>query len=404
MLDKRRRIVPAVVLGSVLLTGAGVAAATVVKSPQQAVADAGPPPRDVLTAAVEHRVLTDTVVTRGRVAAAQTVDVSPAPAAADGAMGPVVTRTFVRPGDGVEAGQVLVEISGRPFFALPGDIPVYRDLRPGTSGEDVAQLQHALAQAGFPTGEDAEGTYGPGTARAVAGFYRDLGYAPVPDENGQALMPAAELVFLAGFPARVEAMTARVGAAPGEGALTLSAGDLAVEGTLAPHEYGLVRTGQQVEIHSETTGETATATVTHLAGHGPAPGPAPRPGEEPPPPGTGPATAAPDASGHWFRVHPDDPLPAALAGRNVRVTIEAASSAGEVLVVPVTAVSAGPDATTAVTVLREDGSRQRIEVRTGISGDGHLEVTPVGQERLEPGDRVIVGARQDGTGSGEPDR
>lgn len=400
MLDKGRRTVLAVVLGAVLLTAAGVTAATWVKSPQQAIADAGPPPRDVLTAPVERRVLTDTVVTRGTVTAEQTVEITPAHGG-DGSVGPVVTRTFVRPGDRVEPGQVLLEVSGRPLFALPGEVPVYRDLRTGVAGDDVAQVQDALSEAGFPTGDDRPGEYGAGTAAAVAGFYRELGYPPVPDEGGTALLPAAELVFLTGFPARVDATTARVGTAPGAGALTLSAGELTVEGTLAAYEHGLVRAGQAVEIHSETTGDTVAATVTHLAGAGDGgtgAGGAGTDGGE----GAAAAGGGPDGSGHWFRVRPDAPLPAALAGRDVRVTIEAAATATEVLVVPVTAVSAAPDATTAVTVRHEDGRTERVEVRTGTAGDGHLEVEPVGGARLAAGDRVVVGDRR--AGGPEDDR
>ncbi|MEE1927531.1 peptidoglycan-binding protein [Streptomyces sp. TRM 70351] len=433
MLRRRRHAAIAVVVGAVVLTGVGVSAGSVIKSPQQAAADVGPPAPDTLTAPVEHRVLTDTVVTRGQVTSGHTVDVAPAgPAGAEAGLA-VVTKIMAEAGGAVEPATVLLEVSGRPVFALRGTLPVYRDLKPGAQGDDVRQLQEALAGVGFGTAADTPGTYGEGTTSAVRALYAALGYDPVsaePDgeqrvrdaeravrdaeravedaapgtgrtraaeDLGAArealaaarraagpMVPTSELVYLPGFPARVDALNARVGGPAGERLLTLSAGELVVEGTLGAHEKGLVRKGQKVELFSETTGRTATGTVASVAAQ------LTVPGEQPSEEGAG-AALTQGGAGYAFVVEPDKALPAELAHENVRLTVQAASSTGKVLVVPLSAVSAGADSRTSVTVREAGGRQRRVEVRPGISGDGYVEVTPVGDGELRADDQVIVG-------------
>ena len=42
--------------------------------------------------------------------------------------------------------KVILTASGRPVFALQGELPAYRDLVPGISGDDVLQLAASVAQ------------------------------------------------------------------------------------------------------------------------------------------------------------------------------------------------------------------------------------------------------------------
>lgn len=178
-LARRRRVLVAVVVGAVILSGVGIAASTVIKSPAQVAAEAGAPERDVLTAQVESRVLKESVILRGKVVADRTVTISPSASVAEGAAS-IVTKLSAKAGDKVEAGRVLVEISGRPVFALRGDLPVYRDLKPGAKGDDVTQLQQALAGLGFGGGGDPKGEFGASTQAALASYYESIGYDPRP--------------------------------------------------------------------------------------------------------------------------------------------------------------------------------------------------------------------------------
>ncbi|MER8187685.1 peptidoglycan-binding protein [Kitasatospora sp. NPDC094015] len=478
---RRRRLLLVVMACAVVLSAGGLASALVIKSPAQAAAEAGPPVADVLTAPVEKRVLTATVVVRGQVTAAQSVDVAPVAPGGQAGGRAVVTKLPLKAGDPILAGQSVLEVSGRPVFALPGELPVYRDLRPGTTGQDVAQLQRALGALGFGSAGDRPGTFGEATKAAVEAFYAARGYDPLPaapdgdaqlsaardavtaadraasdardalaeaarsggagtapdakgtatdakgttpdakgaapssgaarkqvDRTAQdlalarqrlaaveaangAMVPAAELLFLSGFPARVDGIAAQVGSEVTGRVLTVSAGALVVHGTLSPSDQGLVHPGQQVQILSELTGTTAAGTVDAVAdtmddgrgqsgqpGTGGAPGTTPQQG------------AGSGQPGYRMTVRPTDPLRAELAGQDVRLSVQSASSAGPVLVVPLSAVSAGADGRTVVTVY-QDGRRRPVEVTPGTVGGGSVEVRPAGADQLREGDQVIVG-------------
>ncbi|MFD9266361.1 peptidoglycan-binding protein [Streptomyces goshikiensis] len=486
-----RRGVLGVVGGAVLMAVGALLATAVVKSPAQLAAEAGPPAQGVLTAEVERRVLAETVVTRGTVVADQSVTVAPPG---------VVTKLPLKAGDPVAAGRLLAEVSGRPVFALRGAVPMYRDLVPGATGDDVAQVQAALRELGHGTGTDPKGVFGPGTKAALAELYRAVGYAPLPAlKDGPAtvkaardavraarwaledtetppeppapdpssptaappgapgtpppgapsptgkpagsgpeagsgpgkgtgsgagsgsgagagkgagagsgagkgagvrrereralealreaqeglaaaeaadgpMLPAAEAVFLRGFPARVAAVAAQVGATVSGPVLTLSAGELVVEAYLKEDKRQLLRPGMPVVISSELAGsDTRGAVAVVAAERSPAPQP---PGGD---------------LGYRMVVRAGQPLPAGFAGQDVRLTVESAATDGEALVVPVTAVSAGADGRTVVTARAADGTQRRVEVRTGTSGDGFIAVTPARPADLAPGTKVVIG-------------
>ncbi|MET8584819.1 peptidoglycan-binding protein [Streptomyces collinus] len=426
-LSRRKRLLGGLAGGSVLLAATALWTSAYVKSPAQAAADARPPAADVLTAPVERRVLSDTVVVRGTVSASQTVDVA-ASGAAEGGLKPVVTKVMVHSGQTFPAGRVLLEVSGRPLFALRGSLPVYRDLKPGAHGDDIRQLQRGLRDLGHSTGSDRPGVFGSGTKHAVAALYESIGYEPVTTDGTAAtaartgvkraqreldrltgkgagagdigfaradladakselakaesvsgpMVPASEVVFLSGFPARVDSLAAKVGAEPGEKLATVSAGKLVVNGSLSLQDKGLVHPGQKVRVYSEVTGDELTGTVARVA-------------DAPTTSGADGQDAEQGPEGYTVTVTPRSPLPARLAGQDVRLTIEAASSGDKVLVVPVSAISAGADSRTTVTVLDRSGARRRVEVRVGTSGDGYTAVTPAAGDRLASGDKVVVG-------------
>ena len=74
-------------------------------------------------------------------------------------------------------GDVILTASGRPVFVLQGQVPAYRDLTPGLSGDDVAQLKQALKRMGFDPGS-TDGTYDEQTGAAVAKWYKAKGWEP----------------------------------------------------------------------------------------------------------------------------------------------------------------------------------------------------------------------------------
>ncbi|MFE0802546.1 peptidoglycan-binding protein [Streptomyces sp. NPDC058812] len=467
-LTRKRRWAVGIATGAVLLSGAGMAATQMIKSPAQAAADSEAPPPTVLTAPVEHRVLEDSVTVRGTVTAAQTVEVSPSAGSPDGGA-PVVTKLPVKGGQQIEAGQRLLEVSGRPVFALQGELPVFRDLKPGAEGDDIAQLQDALTALGHSTAGDRDGYFGPRTKAALTAFYDSIGYTPQPaQEDGDSavdsaesavteaeraledarlgaasgagsgtrgedagtgtgvdgkgagegsarqveraredlakareelarvrattgpMLPASEVVFLSRFPARVDEVHARVGEEVSGPVLTVSAGALVVHGYLQQHEKGLVRSGQQVEILSEVTGRTATAKVVSVAD---------TVGQEQTAASGEDKEQAAGAQGYLMLVRPDEPLPPDLTGQDVRLTVRAAATKGASLVVPLSAVSAGADGRTTVTVVEKGDGRRKVAVATGSTGDGCVEVRPQTTDALTEGDKVLIGVRASPAGA-----
>ena len=103
-----------------------------VQSSDQAASLAAPPTPSWIAADVEQRVLAQTVISRGDVRPQVSILLG-VPSSIEGS--PVLTAIGVRVGDAVTEGTRVMEVSGRPVFVLRGDVPVYRSLRPGMTGE-----------------------------------------------------------------------------------------------------------------------------------------------------------------------------------------------------------------------------------------------------------------------------
>lgn len=184
-------------------TGTWVLASRV-QSPQQAASNAAPPEASWVTALVERRVLTQTLITRGDVTPELSASLRvPVSVVGD----PVITDLAVSPGDDVIEGQRVIEVSGRPVFVLVGDVPVYRSLRPGMTGADVGQLQAALVRLGCPIADPSR-TYGPDTKNCVGKFYTEAGYDPMPSSDTEAADLAAAEKAAADAQAAVDAADA----------------------------------------------------------------------------------------------------------------------------------------------------------------------------------------------------
>ena len=136
-----------------------------------AIAQTGSP----LLAPVEERVLHPKVVTLGTARYGLPQSISIVPSALKAKPGLITTlplrnREF-------DEGRVMLTVSGRPTFVVQGEIPAYRDLVPGTSGDDVRQLEQALVRLGFDPGPP-DGTFDTQTSGAVAKWYAASGWEP----------------------------------------------------------------------------------------------------------------------------------------------------------------------------------------------------------------------------------
>jgi hypothetical protein len=187
-------------------------------------------------------------------------------------------------------------------------------------------------------------------------------------------LPAGEVLYLTQLPRRVDAVAARRGAVLEGAAMTVSGATLGLSGTVAVADARLLHPGMTATFELPDGAEQA-ATITEVT---------PGEGEE----------------ARWtVRLEPAPLTPeqvTQLQGANVRVGIPVGATDGEVLSVPLAALTAGPGGESRVEVVDgdpRDGARagtHLVVVETGLAADGAVEVRPVDGDLAED-DLVVVG-------------
>ncbi|HEY0237127.1 MAG TPA: peptidoglycan-binding domain-containing protein [Friedmanniella sp.] len=441
---QRRRRWSWVVVGAALLLAFGCGVALqYVRSPEQAALDTAPPARTVLTATVTRQVVTASVITRGTVTASAPVQV-PLPAAGDTGRS-LVSAAPLAIGADVAAGQVIIAVSGRPVIALHGAIPAYRALHPGDQGDDVTQLQQAIAELGYPVAVD--GAFGEQTKAAVRWLYQNVGYQ-VPSTTGlgepaDPTVTAAQQAVRQGehqvsdLQRQITAATAAPPSADGQPTGTTDTAGLRSQLTAAQEDLAAARTA--LSAATAVSGpilplaEVAFLPVVpaRLVALGGPVGAAPTDPVATLDTGTAVVRARVDATqaaslrtgmaaalatdaGDWtgagtiatigaaaatdddptaradVTITADQPLPGELTGADLKATITEASSDGAALAVPIAAVTASADGSTYVVRVDSSGDQSKVMVTVGVTGDGLVEVTPV-DGHLSEGDRVVTG-------------
>lgn len=213
-LPRQLRTVAVLVLVALAGIGGGMLASTRIVSPSQAAADAAPPEPQPITVPIGTRVITDEVTARGDGSFAEPQQLT---LMTNRASGPsVITGRVPDVGAEVQAGTVLVEVTGRPVIVLPGAIPTYRDLGWGMSGPDVQQLKAALLSLGIDPGDPDSDVYDAQTAEAVTALYARVGYpAPEAPADAASALEAAQEEERAAEQAVVEASAAVADASAG---------------------------------------------------------------------------------------------------------------------------------------------------------------------------------------------
>lgn len=491
-------------LALLLLVGAaagGWYAAGRTRTPAELAAEAEPPEASLITAPVELLEINTSVLIRGDVRFDEPETIVSTGTALEG-VASVVTMV---PEVGAEftEGEVLFEVSGRPTFVFQGELPLFRDLRPGAEGEDVLQFQEALARIGREPGP-IDGTYGIETQRAVDALYASAGYEafgpsdqelatvegfedivtqaqrsynqanderqkslnavreldaaraaevdagiglesarirlakaelgthpdtglPPTDEQlaqletdlvlaqtvydgalarfeqarigvevaGPArdisnelealndaradlakartaigtVMPTAEIIFVGVLPIRVDSVDVARGDGGAGQIMSVSGSRLAIDTAIAIDEAESVEVGTVVEIEQARLGITLSGTVSFKADR------------------TG--TDGADADEYALEIVPDEVVPE-LSGTNVRISIPIRSTGGEVLAVPLSALSATAGGDAIVTVVADDGSTRTVVVEAGLASSGLVQINPIDGDIAE-GDQVVVG-------------
>lgn len=108
----------------------------------------------------------------------------------------VVTTVPHAAGAGAVAGDIVASVDLAPIIVAEGSVPMFRTLRRGDRGPDVAQLQQLLRLAGLLEGP-ADGAFGPLTEAAVRRWQGSTGA----QSNG--VVGPGSLLFVEGLPARL---------------------------------------------------------------------------------------------------------------------------------------------------------------------------------------------------------
>jgi hypothetical protein len=352
-----------------------------VSTPTQQAARARPPSASLLTAPVVLTHARTTVVLRGTLTDGGAISVG-VPGDLSGDLA-VVTAVATAPGAQVDDGSLIAAVAGRPVFVLAGQIPAYSTMSYGTSGVDVSELQAALGAAGFSVGSDTVGTYGAGTAAAVADLYQRAGYAPVTAPGPAvgsgtkhkarpvqyATVPLGEVMLTPSLPVTVVSV-AHLGQtiASGKPLATLGSGRLSFQTSTDINTASLLRIGATGRATSDLSNGSFAIRLS-----------AKRPGGAP---GGGP--------GSKLILTPVRPAAAEpYVGQNMALHVQTGQAGGLQWVVPVSAVITGASGASSVTVL--DGSRQvSVPVHAGLAFAGREVVRPMAGG-LQAGDQVVIG-------------
>ncbi len=193
-LSGTQRTIVLIGVTAVVALGAGIGLSRFIISPAEAAAEAAAPEAGPITVPVEFRTLANDVVIRGDATYEGSTEVTLEAGDFGGAA--IVTGKVPDVGSTLAAGDVLLEVTGRPVIVLEGDLPVFRSLRAGSAGPDVVQLKQALKKLGFFEGGTKNDVYGAGTAAAVKALYASVGYEPpaASDEAEESVRSAREMV------------------------------------------------------------------------------------------------------------------------------------------------------------------------------------------------------------------
>ena len=185
-----------------------------------------------------------------------------------------------------------------------------------------------------------------------------------------AWIPSGEVVFLSALPRQVRTVIARVGDTPTGAMMTISGSENIIESGLSAADRSLVEVGDTALLEDDDLGLSIEAAVTFIAD---TPG-----GDEL------------SADRYALKLEPVGDVPEDAVNVNLRVSIPISTSGGDVLAVPLAALSAGPDGTARVEVEHTPGETTFVEVSTGLRAEGFVEIKLL-EGALEPGDRVVVG-------------
>lgn len=274
---------------------------------------------------------------------------------------------------------------------------------PGQEGPvDVEGLREALAVAEAQRAETLAGAGTSAEAAQVAAAQRALAdaktlLAEAKDATLTAL-PASEVVFLSSLPRRVDNVSVKLGAIVSGPVMTVSGATLEIVASASADDAALLAVGNPGIV--TVLGQDVQVTVTAIeapgstSSSGDAEGEGAEGAEGSAPGGSGSATGQKGRHTVRFQIGDlsQEQLSTLQGGENVRVKVPVSSTGGEVLAVPLAALTAGPGGESRIERQDAEGDTELVTVETGLAAGGYVQIVS-SQEPIAAGDLVVVGVR-----------
>ncbi|GAA3660231.1 hypothetical protein GCM10022237_20230 [Nocardioides ginsengisoli] len=364
MARRKRSTWLVVAMGLVVIVGLGTfGLSTLIRSPADRLASTRPPEPTLLTAPVTSGSLRSPEVFAGRIRWPRLRAVVPI---LDPSRASVVTDRPAPVGRTLGAGAVLTEISDRPVFVLPGQVPMLRDLRDGDQGDDVARLQVALRAAGYGS-TDTSGEFGTSSIAALTRLYADHGYElpRVGGDERAGYAARSELVFVPVLPATVVKLPYRLGDTVDGAVATLGIGQPIVTATV--DAASVPEKGSTVDVAVKGRAQPWTGVVTKV-------------GKRRVPEG---GSAVVDV-----KVRLEESVPGSYVGSAVRISDRRRPPSG--LLVPIAAVNSTTDGSLFVRTVKA-GRESVVAIKVLETAVGAARVAPAIPGALAEGDDVVLG-------------
>lgn len=312
------------------------------------VADVAPEPAEVpsvLTATVREGVLDDAILVEA--------GFDFAPAGAIRGAGVVTAAPDARAV--VEEGESPFEFELAPQFVLLGERPMFRDLVAGSRGQDVVQLHAALNRLGYDV-EAEDGVVTTQTFRAWQAFKADRGVDMV---RLPAVIGSREIDFLPHLPVRIGTIVTDVGETAAGVVAELELEEPSAFVVLPASIRATQAEARDVFLISPVDQSLVETVVISRQ-------------------------VRDDGA---LRLEVDADVPSEWLGLPLRGRIGGSADTGAGTIVPLAAISTGPDGTGVVQVLDASGTQRSVDV--AVLATTRTEAMVEGD--VAPGDAVVIG-------------
>ncbi len=179
-------------------------------------------------------------------------------------------------------------------------------------------------------------------------------------------LPASEVQFFAALPQKVQSVNVDVGDTATDSAMSISGSALTITSGVSASDKKLLTVDDIATVTEDSLGVTLEAKIVSIA------------------------DTATENGRFIVKLEPIGKIPDEAVGQNMKVEIPIVSSGGEVLAVPLAALSSTGSGNVRVEVERGEGVIETVTVKPGLKAEGFVQVNVL-EGSLQEGDRLVVG-------------